>query len=110
MTNALAYFAAIKETKKKDFDDWLEVDGVGGKIENDGQQKETDSGADPVKTFYGRNLQVFVIQMSKQVREFVPGKPFQPSLMLEGKTRACPLEWSLRKVLHLGRLLPYKNP
>jgi hypothetical protein len=35
------------------------------------------------KTFYGRNLQIF---NNKLV--FVPGKPFQPSLMFVGKTGA----------------------
>ncbi len=33
------------------------------------------------KTFYGRKLQIFIVG-------FVPGKPFQPSLMFAGKTRA----------------------
>jgi len=36
------------------------------------------------KTFYGRNLRIFVI------RVFVPGKPLQLSLMLVGQARSLP--------------------
>jgi hypothetical protein len=44
-------FCCNGRDEEERFCDWLEVDGVGGKIENDGQQKETDSGTDPVKLF-----------------------------------------------------------
>jgi hypothetical protein len=37
------------------------------------------------KTFYGRNLQMFVIKLANV---FVPEKPFQPSLMFVNKARA----------------------
>ncbi len=37
------------------------------------------------KTFYGRNLRIFVIS-----RVFAPGKPFQPSLIFVGKARGLP--------------------
>ncbi len=43
------------------------------------------------KTFYGRNLQIFVI--SKGV---CPGKPFQPSLMFASKAGAYPSEARFR--------------
>ncbi len=39
------------------------------------------------KTFYGRNLRIFV---------FVPGKTFQPSLMFTGKAGAYPSEAPFR--------------
>ncbi len=39
------------------------------------------------ETFYGRNLRLFIISY-----KVVPGKPFQPSLMLSGKAGAYPSE------------------
>ena len=37
------------------------------------------------KTFYDRNLQIFVT-----ARVFVPGKPHHPSIMFVGKARGLP--------------------
>ncbi len=42
------------------------------------------------KTFYGRNLRIFIISYIV----FVLGKPFQPSLMFSGKAGAYPSEKS----------------
>jgi hypothetical protein len=43
------------------------------------------------KTFYGRNLRIFIL--SKSV---FPGQPFQPSLMFAGKAGAYPSEAPLK--------------
>ncbi len=40
---------------------------------------------------------------------FVPGKPFQPSLMFVGKARSLPYCGAPEKVLHSGRLWPYRQ-
>ncbi len=45
------------------------------------------SGGLHYKTFYGRNLQIFIISYN-----VVPSKPFQPSLVFAGKAGAYPSE------------------
>ncbi len=52
---------------------------------------EIDSRGLYYKTFYSRNLQIFII-----TRMFVLGKPFQPRLVFAGKTRAFPSEAPFR--------------
>jgi hypothetical protein len=47
-------------------------------------------GPNVIKTFYAFNLRIF---------EFVPGKPFRPSLMFASKARTYPSE-ALFQVLH----------
>ncbi len=39
-----------------------------------------------IKTFYGRNLWIILTSY----RMFVPGKPFQPSLVFVGEARSLP--------------------
>jgi hypothetical protein len=50
-------------------------------------QLKTRPGANPIKLFYGCKLRLFI-----KARAFVPGKPFQPSLMFAGKAGAYSIE------------------
>ncbi len=53
-------------------------------------------------TFYGRNLQIFVV--------FVHGKPFQPSLMFVGEVRSLPQRGSLERCFtRVGSSLTHKR-
>jgi hypothetical protein len=56
------------------------------------------------KTFYGRNLRVFVISYSVR-----PWQTFKPSLIFVGEARSSLLDWATLKVLHSGRLQPYQQ-
>ncbi len=45
-----------------------------------------------------------IYECPSKARLFVPGKPFQPSIMLVEKIQLSTLEWSIFQVLHMGRL------
>ncbi len=53
------------------------------------------------KTFYGRNLQMFIISWS-----VCPLRPSQGNVMFVGKASILILEWSTSMGLHSGRLQP----
>ena len=47
-----------------------------------------------VELFWAQCYKTFlsvIYELSKQARVFVPGKLFQPSLIFEGKSGACPI-------------------
>jgi hypothetical protein len=48
-------------------------------------------GADPIKIFT-----VVIFEFSQYARVFVPGKPFQPSLMFVSKAKTYPIEAPFR--------------
>ncbi len=56
--------------------------------------KNIPTGADVKKLFTAVSY-----AFSYEARAFIPGKPFQPSLMFAGKARAYPM-WSTFQVLH----------
>ncbi len=77
-TNALAYFGLfVTDEEEKEFYN------PGTRLEL--IQLEKDLWGQCYKKFYGHKL-----RLSYYARTFVPGKPFQPSLMFVGKARTLP--------------------